>query len=416
MPDPQGRFGWDTRYEPHINDLLDGLRAFLRAEVIERHRHAGDLLSDPRRRYGPDGRNVEEVEEHRRAVRTAAATAGYYQMFVPEALGGGGQGTEAMYAAWELISRVCGSGNWLGLDVVAHWATGPSVVFARAAEPIRQQVLPVLLSGERTMCFMMSEPGAGSDVWQMSTRAVPDGDGWRITGVKQWISNGPSADYGLVFAVTDPDRVRRREGGITAFLVPRTAPGFRLDSVITLYGNIGGEHGILSLDDVRVGPEQVFGEPGEGLSLGLDGIALGRLYNCARAVGLARWALDLALGFATERSTFGQPLMSNQGVSFPLADAAVRIHAAELMALDAARKLDAGQRALVEVAMAKLYATEMSTAVIDRAMQTLGGMGITSEIGLAKAWQNMRTVHIADGSSEILRRLIAGRLVNGKRR
>ena len=408
-------FAWDAAYDPDTRDILDGLRAFLAAEVVARHERAGDLLSDPRRRYGPDGRNVAEVEEHRRAVRTASARAGYYQMFVPEALGGGGQPMVAMYAAWELISRVCGSGHWLGLDVIAHWATGPSVVFAKAGEEIRRDVLPALLSGERTMCFMMSEPGAGSDVWQMSTRAVPDGDGWRISGVKQWISNGPSADYGLVFAVTDPERLRRKAGGITAFLVPRTAPGFRLDSVITLYGAFGGEHGILSLDDVRVGPGQVFGALHEGLSLGLDGIALGRLYNSARAVGLARWALDLALAFAADRQTFGAPLMANQGISFPLADCAVRVHAAELMALDAARKLDAGGGALVEIAMAKLFATEMATAVIDRAMQTMGGMGITTEVGLAKAWQSMRTVHIADGSSEILRRLIARQLAGTRR-
>jgi acyl-CoA dehydrogenase len=404
-------FDWDATHDPDTRDILDGLRGFLVAEVAARHERAGDLLSDPRRRYDADGRNVPAVEELRREVRTASARAGYYQMFVPESLGGGGQPMVTMYAAWELISRICGSHHWLGLDVIAHWATGPSLVFAKAGDEIRRDFLPLLLSGERTMCFMMSEPGAGSDVWRMTTRAVPDGDGWRITGVKQWISNGPSADHGLVFAVTDPDRVRRKAGGITAFLVPRSAPGFRLDSVITLYGAVGGEHGILSLDDVAVTSGQVFGTLHEGLSLGLDGIALGRLYNSARAVGLARWALGHALAFAADRQTFGRPLIANQGISFPLADAALQIHAAELLALDAARKLDAGGRALVEVAMAKLFATEMSTAVIDRAMQTLGGMGITTEMGLAKAWQSMRTVHIADGSSEILRRLIARRLV-----
>lgn len=403
-----------TGLPAQTRDILDGLRDFLAAEVAPRHRAAGALLAEPRLRYGPDGRHVAEVEEHRRAVRTASARAGYYQMFVPEHLGGGGQSAVTMYAAWELINRTCGSGQWLGSETIAHWATGPSVVFDRSGPHIRQRWLPRLVSGELTMCFMMSEPGAGSDVWQMSTRAVADGDGWLITGVKQWISNGPHADLGLVFAVTDPELVRRRAGGITAFVVSADAPGFKVDSVIGLYGQTGGEHAIISLDQVRVGPDQVFGELHEGLAIGLDGIALGRLYNTAKGVGLARWALAHALEFATQRTTFGVPLIDNQGISFPLADCATRIHAAHLMGLHSARLLDAGRPALTEVAMAKLYATEMATEVIDRAMQTLGGMGITTEMGLTKAWQSMRTVQIADGSSEILRRLIARRLANGE--
>ncbi|MCX4390080.1 acyl-CoA/acyl-ACP dehydrogenase [Micromonospora peucetia] len=395
-------------------EILDGLRDFLNAEVLARHRDAGALLSDPRQRYGPDGRHVAAVEEHRRAVRMASARAGYYTMCVPEELGGGGQGAVTSYAAWELINRLCGSGGWLGSEVVAHWATGPSVVFARAGQRLRDTFLGSLLSGEQTMCFAMSEPGAGSDVWQMSTRAVPEAGGWRLTGVKQWISNGPHADLAIVFAVTDPERVRARAGGISAFLVPTDAPGFQVDSVIGLYGQMGGEHAILSMNEVRVEDWQLFGEPGGGLSLGLDGIATGRLYNTAKGVGLARWALGLAVDFATERETFGTRLFDNQGISFPLADAATRIHAAHLMGLHAAELVDAGRPALTEVAMAKLFATEMATDVIDRAIQTLGGMGITTEVGLAKAWQSMRTVQIADGSSEILKRLISRRMANGE--
>ena len=393
-------------------DILAGLRDFLDAEVLARHRDTGGLLSDPRLRFGPDGRHVPEVEAHRRAVRTAAAKAGYYQMCVPEELGGGGEGAVTMYAAWELVNRVCGSRHWLGSETIAHWATGPSAVFARAGERIRARWLPPLLAGELTMCFMMSEPGAGSDVWQMATRARPVEGGWEITGVKQWISNGPHADLALVFAVTDPDRLAKRAGGITAFLVETTAPGFTVDSVIGLYGQVGGEHAIISLDAVRVGPGDVFGEVHEGLSIGLSGIGTGRLYNTAKGVGLARWALGHAYDFARERTTFGRPLLDNQGIAFPLADCATQIHAAHLMGLHAARLLDAGEPALVEVAMAKMFSTEMATRVIDRAMQTLGGMGITTEMGLAKAWQSMRTVQIADGSSEILRRLIARRLAD----
>ena len=343
----------------------------------------------------------------------AAAEAGYYQMLVPEDLGGGGEGAVTMYASWEAISRRCGPLLWLSHEVLTHWATGPSHVFRQVHPKMRADVLPRLMSGTETLCFAMSEPGAGSDVWMMSTRARADGEGWHLTGTKQWISNGPHADYALVFAVTDPERVRDRDGGISAFLVPTDAPGFGLDSVISIYGGIGGNHAILSLDEVTVGPEQLVGELDEGLEIGLGGISLGRMYNAARSVGYARWGLERALTYTRDRTTFGRPLIENQGVSFPLADSAMEIHAAHLMGLNCAYLLDDGRRALKEAAMAKAYATEMACRVLDRVMQAHGGMGITTEMGFTQAWQDIRTVRIADGSSEMLRRLIVRRLERG---
>ena len=397
-------------------EILDGLHSFLRTEVIAVHDRHAELLDNPRRRYTEAGANVPEVEELRRQVRMAAAEAGYYTMLVPTSVGGSGEGAVTAYAAWELIYRVCGPRYWLSHESLAHWATGPSFIFDHVTDAVRDSVLPRVLSGEQTLCFMMSEPGAGSDAWAMRTRAEPAGDGrWRITGVKQWTTNGPYADHGLVFAVTDPDAVAQRTGGITAFLVPTDAPGFRVDSVISLYGHIGGNHGILSLDEVEVGADQIVGELGRGLGLGLGGIALGRLYNSAKSVGLARWALEQALDYAVNRKTFGVTLMDHQGISFPLAECATDIHAAHVLGLDTASRVDAGESVLTEAAMTKVFSTEMATRVIDRVMQVHGGMGITSETYFAEAWQTVRTVQIADGSAEILRRLIAGRLAKGER-
>lgn len=405
-----------TSLPAETRQILDGLEAFLRSEVIAVHDKHAELLDNPRNRYGEDGAHVEEVETLRRQVRMAAAEAGYYTMVVPESVGGAGEGAITAYAAWELIYRLCGPRYWLSHESLAHWATGPSFVFDLAGEQIRSTVLPRLLSGEQTMCFMMSEPGAGSDAWAMRTRAVATDDGrWRITGVKQWTTNGPYADYGLVFAVTDPEAVATRRGGISAFLVPTDAPGFKLDSVITLYGHVGGNHGILSLDEVEVGPEQLIGELGAGIGLGLGGIALGRLYNSAKSVGLARWALEQAVDYAATRKTFGTALIDHQGIAFPLAECAIDIHAAHVLGLDTASRVDAGESVLKEAAMTKVFSTEMATKVIDRVMQVHGGMGITSETYFAEAWQAVRTVQIADGSAEILRRLIAGRLAKGDR-
>lgn len=402
--------------QEETQSVLDGLAGFLRAEVFPLHEQYASVLNDPRQRYGADGRHVPEVEELRRRVRAASAEAGYYTMTVPEPLGGGGQGALTTYAAWELIYRLSGPRCWLAHEAVAHWATGPSFVFGQVSAEVRDAVLPQLMSGEKTMCFMMSEPGAGSDAWSMTTRAVGGPEtGWRITGVKQWTTNGPHADFGLIFAVTDPEALAARTGGLSAFLVPSDAPGFHVDSVIGLYGETGGNHAIISLDDLRVNATDLVGDEGKGAAIGLGGISLGKMYNSAKAVGLSRWALDLAIDYACERESFGARLMDRQGISFPLAESATNIHAAHVLGLETAASIDAGLPSVKESAMCKIFSTESATKAIDRAIQTFGGMGITSEMHLAEAWQMIRTVQIADGSAEILRRLVANRLAGGDR-
>lgn len=396
--------------------IVAGLEGFLRTEVFPLHAEHAELLGDPRHRYDARGRHVPEVEELRRRVRTASADAGFYTMTVPADLGGGGQGALTTYAAWELIYRLSGPQRWLAFETLAHWATGPSFVFGLVSDAVRAEVLPQLMSGERTMCFMMSEPEAGSDAWAMKTRAVADGaGGWRISGTKQWTTNGPYADFGLVFAVTDPAALASRQGGLSAFLVDTDATGFQVDSVIGLYGETGGNHSIISLDEVAVPASHLVGEEGAASSIGLRGISLGRMYNSAKSVGLARWALDQALDYAIERRSFGKALIENQGIAFPLAECATQVHAAHVLGLHTADRIDAGAPSLKESAMCKILSTEMATTTIDRSMQTMGGMGITTEVGLSEAWQMVRTVQIADGSSEILRRLVARRLVAGDR-
>ena len=240
-------------------------------------------------------------------------------------------------------------------------------------------------------------------------------DHWVINGVKQWMTNGPYADYALVFAVTDPAQLARRTGGISAFLVDAAAPGYRVDSVIKLFGNVGSNEAILSFTDVEVDNEALMGTLHEGLVFGLSGTTVGRLYNAAKSVGLSRWALEQALDYAMSRRTFGSAILDYQGVSFPLATCAMEVHAAHLMGVNAARVIDAGLPGTLEVAMAKAYSTEMAGRAIDQAVQALGGMGLTNELHLTQAWQELRAVRIADGSAEILRRLIVGRLRKGER-
>jgi acyl-CoA dehydrogenase len=392
-------------------ELLEGLSAFTATEVVQRQHGVQELFEQPQQMYTPAGAYSDQVLQVRREVRMASAREGYYHMCVPEDLGGGGQGSLTWFAAWEYLFRTLGLRHLLLThDVLAHWATGPSHLFRDASDWARETILSGLLSGEATLCFGMSEPEAGTDVWGMRTRAVREGNVWSISGSKQWITNAPYADHCLVFAVTDPSEADARRGGISAFLVATDAPGFSVDRVIRLYGHSGGNEGIISLEDVRVDQAALVGEEGDGLRVGLAGLAFGRLYNAAKSVGLARAGLEQATAFASERKTFGKPLIEHQAIAFMLADATSEVMGAHLLGLHAARLNDAGQDALIETSVAKFNGTEMGCRVLDRVMQIHGGMGLTTEMGLAEAWQELRTVRIADGSAEMLRRVVAKRI------
>ena len=396
-----------------IARIVAGLEKFVRAEVLTRHEKHAELLDDPRRRYLPDGRYAPAVLELIREVRMASAEAGYFNLSAPESIGGQGHGYLAYYVAWEMINRLCGPHHWLGTFALSHWAFGPSPVLEQVTDTARERILAGLVSGRDSMCFGLSEPGAGSDATMIQTRATSDGDGWRISGRKIWTTNVTFADWIIVFAITDPVRAAARRGGISAFLLPTDAPGFRVERVIKMHGEIGGTEGESSLDAVRVEPWQLVGRLHEGFGIGLLGVSLGRVYNSARAVGLARWALERAVDYAKQRTAFGSPIAEHQGVAFPLAESAMQVHAAHLMGLNAALLLDRGERAVKELSMAKAYSVEACLRAVDRAIQTHGAMGFTNELGLVHAYNIIRVINVADGTNEILRRTIFQQLAKG---
>ena len=396
-----------------VSAVLEGLEAFVRAEVITRSDKHADLLDDVRRRYGPDGAYAHEVRQLIREVRQASAEAGYFNLAVPETLGGGGMGNLAYYAAWEHIYRLCGGARWLAQFTISHWAFGPSAVLERVTERARAEILPGLMSGEEMMCFGMSEPDAGSDATMLRTRAEPDGEGWRLSGRKIWTTHVPTAEWMIVLAITDPERARARRGGISAFLMPTSADGFRVERVIGMWGEPGGTEAESVLEEVRMEPWQLVGELHEGFQIGLLGVSLGRVYNAARSVGLSRWALELAVDYSRTRRAFGHPIAEYQGVTFPIAQCATEIHAAHLMGLNAATLLDQGHRAVKELSMAKAFAVQAGVRAVDRAIQTFGALGFTNELGLTEAYHTLRLINVADGTNEILARTIFQRLAGG---
>ena len=383
----------------------DGILAFAEQEVIARHNANKAFFEDPRRLYQEDGRFSDELIELINDVRMESSKSGFYQMCVPESLGGGGLGHLAYYVAWEALFHRCGPQNWLMLYALAHWAFGPSRLLEKVTDEVKATYLPGLMDGSKSMCFGLTEPNAGSDASMISTKAVRDGDGWNISGRKIWTSNAPIADYCVVFA--------RTEEGISAFMVPTAAAGFEIQRVIKLFGHIGGDEAEISMENVYVEPWQVVGELGKGFAAALYGVSLGRIYNSARSVGYGRWALEMAIDYSSTREAFGNAIGDYQGVSFPIAESATELHAAHLMGLNASSLLDQGQTAVKELSMTKAYSVQKGLKAVDCAMQTHGAMGFTNELGLAEAWHSLRIVNVADGTNEILNKTIAQRLYKG---
>jgi alkylation response protein AidB-like acyl-CoA dehydrogenase len=396
-----------------VRSARDGILSFVAREVVPRHEQHRGLLEEPRRLHREDGRYSDEALELIREVRMAAAAAGYFQMCVPEALGGGGLGHLAYYVAWEAMFHTYGPRNWLQLYALSHWAFGPSRLLEKMTPEAQTRVLPGLMDGSQSMCFGLSEPNAGSDASMIKTRAVRDGNGWRISGRKIWTTNSPTADYCVIFAVTDADKAASKRGGISAFIVPTDAPGFQVQRIIRLFGHAGGDEAELAFDDLPVEPWQLVGELDHGFQAALYGVSLGRVYNSARAVGYGRWALEQALDYAQTREAFGEAIANYQAVSFPLAECATELHAAHLMGINAATLLDQGEAAIKELSMTKAYSVQRGFQAVDRAIQVHGAMGFTNELGLTDAWHILRIINIADGTNEILNRTIAQRLFKG---
>ena len=383
----------------------DGILAFAEQEVIARHNANKAFFEDPRRLYQEDGRFSDELIELINDVRMESSKSGFYQMCVPESLGGGGLGHLAYYVAWEALFHRCGPQNWLMLYALAHWAFGPSRLLEKVTDEVKKTYLPGLMNGSKSMCFGLTEPNAGSDASMISTKAERDGAGWKISGRKIWTSNAPIADYCVVFA--------RTEEGISAFMVPTTAEGFEIQRVIKLFGHIGGDEAEISMENVYVEPWQLVGELGKGFAAALYGVSLGRIYNSARSVGYGRWAIEMAIDYSSAREAFGRAISDYQGVSFPIAESATELHAAHLMGLNAASLLDQGHTAVKELSMTKSYSVQRGLKAVDCAMQTHGAMGFTNELGLAEAWHSLRIVNVADGTNEILNKTIAQRLYKG---
>jgi len=393
----------------------DALIKFIDREVVPIEEAHRELLSSERHIFNADGRYCDQVLALRQKIRMRSAELGFYSLFSPASLGGEEMGAVAAITIQSMLHAHVGPGRHLIHPVVlpSPFTNGLSPVLASLEPSVFQTYRQTIASGEKTLCFALSEPDAGSDVYGMKTRAVRDGDDWVITGTKQWISNSPYADYAMVFAITDPDQCKQRSGGITGFFVDTKASGFKVPRVISVMGHQGSDIGIVTFDAVRVRDDHRLGAEGRGLSVAIKGVNTGRVGMAGQCVGLARWALKQALDYAKQRQTFGKPIAEHQAIQFMLADCALDIYAAQSMLQNCAWRVDQKLPVEGEISMVKASSTEMLNRVMDRCIQVHGGMGLTNDLRLEEGYRFARSMRIPDGTTEIQKRTIARRLLSG---
>ena len=326
----------------------------------------------------------------------------------PEAAGAG-PGTSAMELC--LLREALARESTEAETALALQGLGGHPIAAAGSQEVRGRWLPELAAGRAVAAFALSEPTSGSDAAALELRADRDGDGFRLTGTKAWISNAPEADVYTLFARTTPGA---RSRGVTAFAVPGDAPGLGGQPLELLTPHAIGR---LELDGVRVGPEQVLGRVDQGFGLAMATLDRFRPSVGAFAVGMAQAALEVAVAHAADRQAFGRPLAEFQAVAHALAEAATRTQAARLLVYEAASRHDADPAAPgvgAAAAMAKLYATETAQAVVDQAVQVLGARALERGHLLEHLYREVRAPRIYEGTSEIQRTVIARELFRAR--
>jgi acyl-CoA dehydrogenase len=307
--------------------------------------------------------------------------------------------------------------GFLSQPTIASFVDGPSHMLVSVSEGVRKDFMPLVSSGEKTVCFALSEANAGSDVWALKTKAKRDGDDWVINGSKQWITNSPYSDYAVVFAITNEEMIKERKGGISAFFVETNASGYTFDGVLPVMGHQGGDCGSMSFDNVRIPADRLVGVQDQGFQIAMFGISEGRISISANCIGMCEYALDRSLEYAQQRMSFGKPISEYQAIQFMLADMAIDIYTMKYMVLQTAAQVEnfpqTGRLPVKEISIAKAYAVEKTQECYDRAIQVHGGMGLTNELPLNEGFRIARTLRIPDGTGEIQRRTIARQMLRG---
>ena len=337
----------------------------------------------------------------------AAAALGLLGLAVPEDFGGFELDAVTTAIVYEEVSRASAAVSVI-FSVHNSLVCAGTNLFGH--ESARRKYLPRLASGEILGAYCLTEAGAGSDAGNISTRATRDGDTYRITGQKLFVTSGAHAGAYVVFAVTDAEARKSRR--MSAFIVDRDSSGLTVSPKESKLGLLASEINEVVFDDCVVPAENMLGEPGDGFGIALTLLDSGRIGIASQAVGIAQAALDASLAYACSREQFGQPISSFQAIQWKLADMATEIEAARLLVRQAASMKDAGEPFGRQAAQAKLFASELANRAASAAVQIHGGYGYIKDYGVERLFRDAKATELYEGTSEIQRMVIARSLLS----
>ena len=354
------------------------------------------------REVAPHAAKWDQEDRFPAEVFEKLAEAGFMGLCVPEEYGGGG--TDFLSYAL-LIEEISRADAGVGVTLAVHTSAGTLPILTHGTVEQKARWVPALARGQKIGCFALTEPEAGSDAAAIQTRAVKVPGGYRISGHKQWVTNGRVAGTMVLFT--------RAPEGVTAFVVDMNAGGLSFGKHAEKMGVISATTDDILLDDVFVPEEDRLGEEGKGLRVALGTLAGGRIGIAAQALGIAEAAFRYATRYATERTTFGKPIGEHQAVAFKLADMQTKLEAARLLVHKAAWTKDQGLRHVEIGARAKLYASQVANEVAYEALQVLGGQGYMKEHPVERYYRDARVTEIYEGTSEIQRLVISQGILQG---
>lgn len=328
------------------------------------------------------------------------AALGAYGICVPEEYGG----VQLDYLTLALVLEEIAAGDGGTSTVISVTNCPVNAILMRYGNAAQKQHwLTPLAQGEMLGAFCLTEPHVGSDASSLRTTAVLEGDEYVLNGVKQFITSGKNADVAIVIAVTDKGAGKK---GMSAFLVPTTAPGYVVARLEDKLGQHSSDTAQINFDNCRISADNLIGKEGEGYGIALSGLEGGRIGIAAQSVGMARSAFEVALAYSKDRQSFGAPIFNHQAVGFRLAECATQLEAARQLIWHAAALRDAGRPCLKEAAMAKLFASEMAEKVCTVAIQTLGGYGYVSDFPVERIYRDVRVCQIYEGTSDVQKIII----------
>lgn len=330
---------------------------------------------------------------------------GFMGVAIPQEYGGAGLDSLTYALVMEEISAACASCGVI-LSVNNSLFCDPLYKFGTDAQ--KKEFLAPCAAGKKLGCFGLTEPMSGSDAQTMATQAEKTSDGWVINGAKNWITNGPHADFIIVFAVTDRSGPKVRH---TAFVVPKGTPGYTQAPPDHKLGIHGAHSCTVFFENCKVPDSAVVGQVGDGFKVAMATLDGGRIGIASQALGIARAALETSVQYSKERKSFGVVISNHQAIQFMLADMATELDAARLLTWRAATMKDAGVRHSMQSAEAKLYASEVATRVAHKAIQIHGGYGYSTEFPVERHYRDARITEIYEGTSEIQRIVIAASLL-----